>query len=395
MTANEAATRWGIPQADPGAGYLAARDEIDAAITRVLARGQYILGGEVAAFEREFGAFLGGSECVGVGSGTDAIELALRALGVGAGDAVVAPSHAGSAPIAAIIRAGAVPVFADVVEAGYTLDPLSVAEALRAVSASEPGLRVKAVLAVHLYGEPANAPRLLELARESGAFLVEDCAQAHGGTLAGRRLGTLGDAAAFSFYPTKNLAAFGDGGLVATKDRSIADRIRRLREYGWERRHVSSIPGGVNSRLDEIQAAVLRVKLKTLEAENARRRVLASIYDAALRDVPGIAVPPGRREDHAFHQYVISVERRDALRIHLESLGVGTAVHYPVPAHQQPGFGDLIRTPVSLTRTERVCERIVSLPMFAQLDESAARTVAAEIREWALRPNGGSPGAQD
>jgi dTDP-4-amino-4,6-dideoxygalactose transaminase len=241
------------------------------------------------------------------------------------------------------------------------------------------------VIAVHLYGEPADLTPLLEIAHDSEAFLIEDCAQAHGAAFDGRRVGTFGDAAAFSFYPTKNLGAFGDGGLVATRDPWLTSRLRMLREYGWERRQLVSIPGGVNSRLDEIQAAILRVKLTSLENDNARRRELAVRYDAGLAEVRGIMLPPGERTGHAFHQYVIGVAGRDELKAFLDSVGIGTAIHYTVPSHLQPGFRDLVATPVPLAHTERACGHILSLPMYPELEIDSVDAVTSAIRDWMTR----------
>jgi dTDP-4-amino-4,6-dideoxygalactose transaminase len=288
-----------IPQTDPKAGYLAQRAEIDAAIARVLEGGRYILGPEVSAFEREFSAYIGVRHGVGVGSGTDALVLALKAIGVAPEDYVVTVSHTAVASVAAIELAGARPLLVDIEPRTFTMDPAELARVL----AAPPG-RIPAIVPVHLYGQPADLDAILPLARRHGARVVEDCAQSHGARLGESRAGSLGDLAAFSFYPTKNLGALGDGGMVATADAALAERLRALREYGWRERYVSDI-AGANSRLDELQAAVLRVKLGRLEARNSRRAALAAAYD---RGLAGLALGlPARRAGagHVFHQYVV------------------------------------------------------------------------------------------
>ena len=278
----------------------------------MLARGRYILGDEVAAFETEFAAYLGAAHAVGVACGTDAIELALRACGIGSGHAVVAPSHTAVATIVAIERTGARPVLIDVDPLTYTITASDLEAVLQDQRAFE-GHRAAAVIPVHLYGNPAEMSAILDVASRHGLRVVEDCAQSIGAKIGGRRAGTFGDIAAFSFYPTKNLGAFGDGGLVATNDADLAARLKSLREYGWQERFVSTF-AGVNSRLDEIQAAVLRVKLKRLDADNDRRVEIARRYSTALRR-PGLVVPACSHDaEHVFHQFVIRTADRDDLR---------------------------------------------------------------------------------
>ncbi len=266
-----------IPQTDPRASYLAHRDEIDAAIAAVLQGGTYILGQEVREFEREFGAYHAGAHAVGVANGTDALIIALRACGIGPGDAVVTVSHTSVATVAAIEQAAAIPIVADIKRGSYTIDCDSLEKGLASVDRAS----IKAIIPVHLYGQPADMPAVMELARRYGWMVIEDCAQSLGATLQGRRVGTWGNIAAFSFYPTKNLGAVGDGGAVVTSDVRLAERARMLREYGWQDRYVSEI-AGFNSRLDELQAAILRVKLRHLDAANARRREIAARYAEAL-----------------------------------------------------------------------------------------------------------------
>ncbi len=371
-----------VPQANPGATYFAQREEIDAAIARVLARGRYILGDEVAAFEAEFAAYLGAAHAVGVACGTDAVELALRACRIGAGHAVIAPSHTAVATIAAIERTGARPVLIDVDPLTYTMTASDL-EAVLTAHRDFDGTRAAAVIPVHLYGNPAGMPAILDVAARYGLRVIEDCAQSIGATIGGRRTGTFGDVAAFSFYPTKNLGAFGDGGIVTTNDAELAARLKAVREYGWQERFVSAF-SGVNSRLDEIQAAILRVKLKRLDADNARRIEIARRYSATLRR-PGLVIPACAPDaEHVFHQYVIRTADRDDLRHFLDARRIGTAIHYPVPVHLQPAYQGRICSD-SLPRTERLCGEIVSLPMFPQLTDADVDRVSSAIEEWLER----------
>jgi dTDP-4-amino-4,6-dideoxygalactose transaminase len=368
-----------IAQTDPRAGYVEQKAEIDAAVSRVLAGGQYILGPEVESFERDFAAWLGVAHAVGVGNGTDAIELALRACGIGADDLVFTVSHTAVATVAAIERAGAVPVLVDIEPGTYTMNAKCLAQALQ----HPPPGRPAAVLPVHLYGQPADLAAIVELARAHGLRIIEDCAQSHGSTYRGRPAGTFGDVGCFSFYPTKNLAAFGDGGAVVTDDPALATTLRELREYGWRERYVSASVG-INTRLDPLQAAVLSVKLRALPAQNLRRQAIAAAYDTGLADLP--LQLPRRRSDatHIFHQYVIRLAEpsgaRDALREHLRAAGVGTGIHYPVPAHLQPAYRErLAAYPPGLPETARAAGEILSLPMYPQLDAAVVERIIAAI----------------
>jgi dTDP-4-amino-4,6-dideoxygalactose transaminase len=365
-----------IPQANPRAGYLAQQSEIDAAVSRVLEGGSYILGREVEIFESAFAAFVGAAYAVGVGNGTDAIELALRACGIGSGDLVFTVSHTAVATIAAIERAGAMPVLIDVEPGTYTMGPYELARALR----MPPPGRPAAVLPVHLYGHPADLSALSEIARGHGLRLIEDCAQSHGAQWRGRPAGSIGDIACFSFYPTKNLGALGDGGMVVTSDRTLASASREIREYGWRERYISARIG-INSRLDAIQAAILGVKLDRLDADNARRQAIATRYDVGLADLP-LALPLRRPEaTHVFHQYVIRLDKRDQLRDRLRNAGIGTGLHYPAPVHRQPAYSDrLAAGPSGLGVTERAAPQILSLPIYPQLSDEAVERVIAEIR---------------
>jgi dTDP-4-amino-4,6-dideoxygalactose transaminase len=367
-----------IPQTDPRAGYLAQRAAIDAAIARVLESGVYLLGREVEAFEAAFAAFVGVAHAVGVGNGTDALELALRACDIGTGDLVFTVSHTSVAPIAAIERAGAAAVLIDVEPGTYTMAPHELARALRTLPPGRPA----AVLPVHLYGQPADLSALSDIARRHGLRLIEDCAQSHGALWHDRRVGSFGDIACFSFYPTKNLGALGDGGMVVTNDPSLATASREIRQYGWCERFISARTG-INSRLDAIQAAILGVKLESLPAGNARRQAIAGRYDAGLADLP-LALPVRRPQaTHVFHQYVIRLAQRDLLRDWLHVFGISTGIHYPVPVHRQSAYdGRLPAGPSGLGVTERAAAQILSLPIYPQLSDKALERIIAEIRRF-------------
>ena len=366
----------GIPQTDPRAGYIAQKAAIDAAVARVLDGGSYILGREVETFEAAFAEFLGVAHAVGVGSGTDAIEIALRACGIGAGDLVFTVSHTAVATVAAIERAGAAAVLVDVEPGTYTMAARELSRVLR----NPPPGRPAAILPVHIYGQAAELSALSAIAKASGLRLVEDCAQSHGALYHGRPVGSFGDVACFSFYPTKNLGAFGDGGMVVTNEPALARALREIREYGWRERYVSARIG-INSRLDPIQAAILGVKLGSLSADNARRRAIADRYDAGLAGLP-LMLPVRRPQtSHVFHQYVIRLSERDALREKLRTTGIGSGIHYPVPVHQQPAYvGRLAEGPSGLGVTERAAPQILSLPIYPQLADNAVDRVIAEIR---------------
>ncbi|HEX2187215.1 MAG TPA: DegT/DnrJ/EryC1/StrS family aminotransferase [Chloroflexota bacterium] len=356
--------------------YLELKAEIDVAIQQALDDSYFILGKQVTAFEQEFAAYLGAGHCVGVGSGTEAIRLGLWALGVGPGDEVLTVAHTAVATTVAIEATGARAVFVDVDPATYTIDVRQL-EARRTA-------RTRAIVPVHLYGHAAEMGPILDFATRHGLYVLEDAAQAHGATYDGRRCGTLGHVTAFSFYPTKNLGAYGDGGAVVTDDGAVAERLRLLREYGWSpaERYVSQIRG-INSRLDELQAAILRVKLRHLDEGNERRRRLAAVYGETLRDVAEVTLPvEASWGHHVYHLYVIRARRRDALREALRAQGIGTQIHYPQPVHRQPAYHDLGYGPGSLPETERAAGEILSLPLYPELPPDDARRVAAAIRDF-------------
>jgi dTDP-4-amino-4,6-dideoxygalactose transaminase len=369
-----------IPQCDPKANYLAHRAEIDAAVAGVLASGWYILGKGVTAFEEEFSRYIGVSAGIGVGSGTDALLLALRACGIGAGDGVITVSHTAVATVAAIEMAGATPILVDIDPISFTLDPQRLGDLLDHYPAHFPP--AKAIVPVHLYGHPADLPSIMEIARRHSLRVIEDSAQSHGAQLDGRITGSWGDMAAFSFYPTKNLGALGDGGIVVTSHEGLADQARLLRQYGWRQRYVSEIPG-INSRLDEMQAAILRVKLRALDAENSRRRQIASIYDHGLV-AAGIALPAVCAEiSHVYHQYVVRTARRDDLQQFLRNQGIGTLVHYPQPVHCQPAYRDRLPIHRDLSHSERTAAEVLSLPIYPEMTDEDASIFVESIQRWA------------
>lgn len=349
--------------------------ELRAAVERVLSSGWFILGPEVAAFEAEFAAYHGVEHAVAVANGTDAIELALRAAGVGAGDEVITVAHTAVATVAAVERAGATPVLVDIDPVTYTMNPQAAEAAITP--------RTKALLPVHLYGHPADLAGLQALAERHHLLVIEDCAQAHGARWKGQKVGTFGDLATFSFYPTKNLGADGDAGAILTRDAALAERLRRLRNYGQSSRYVHE-ERGINSRMDELQAAILRVKLAHLDEFNTERRRLAAIYDSELR---GVITPTARREaEHVYHLYVIRHPQRDALMQFLKDQGVGTLIHYPIPVHLQKAYADLGYRRGSLPMTELAADSILSLPLYVGLSDAAVRCVAAAVNQFTTRP---------
>jgi dTDP-4-amino-4,6-dideoxygalactose transaminase len=291
---------------------------------------------------------------------------------------VVTVSHTAVATVAAIDLVGATPVLVDVDPKTYTLGPGCLEAALTGPEAA----RIRAVIPVHLYGHPADMGAIFELAGRRDLFVIEDCAQAHGARLDGRRVGTFGHFGAFSFYPTKNLGCLGDGGALVTNDAGLAERAQLLKQYGWRERYVSSLPG-MNTRLDELQAAILRAKLPHLDRLNTRRREIASLYRHLLDETP-LSLPgeaPGA--EHVYHQFVVRARNRDGLRAHLERQGIGTAVLYPVPVHPQPGYRDRVSVPAAgLPHTERLCEQILSLPLYPEMTDADARRAACTTAAW-------------
>jgi dTDP-4-amino-4,6-dideoxygalactose transaminase len=365
-----------VPFGDLALDYREKRAAIDAAIARVLGRGWFILGQEVEAFEKAFAKFLGVAHVVACANGTEAIALALRALGATPDDEVVVPANTCGPTLAGVRMSGARPVLADVDPDTLTLDAANAGKALT------PAARF--LLPVHLYGGLADLPGLVPLAASRGLTLVEDCAQSHGALLQGRAAGSFGKAAAFSFYPSKNLGAYGDGGAVVTSDEETAARLRELRQYGWSRRDFAEREGW-NSRLDELQAAILSAKLPFLAKENARRLEIANRYDAAFARLPlrRLAIRPGSvPARHLYPIVVDQTEQRDALREHLSARGVETAVHYPVPLHLQPAYAFLGRRAGDYPVSEKACATVVSLPLYASLSDEQVEAVVAAVSSF-------------
>ena len=361
-----------IPLCDLKRQYLSIKEEIDQAVARVLNRGWFILGEEVLAFEEEFAAYCGAAYGVGVGSGTEALHLALLACGVEPGDEVITVPNTAVATVAAIELAGATPVFVDIDPMTYNMD-ISQVE-------GKTTSRTKVLLPVHLYGQAADLGPLLSLAEGYGLMVVEDAAQAHGTTYKGRRL-PRGDVGCFSFYPTKNLGAYGDGGMVVTDEAKIAERVRLLRQYGWEKRYISSIRG-LNSRLDELQAAILRVKLKHLDEWNEARRRWASLYDELLTDSEVVRPQESSYGEHIYHLYVVRSQHRDELQQFLAQKGVSTLIHYPLPIHLMEAYSDLGYGPGSFPQAEEHCRQVLSLPLYPEITEREVEMVAESIKEF-------------
>lgn len=364
-----------ILQADPGRSFAAHKAEINNAVERVLNSGWYILGSENRAFEEKFAEYNQVPFCLGVANGTDAIEIILRALGIGHGDLVATVGNTAVATVAAIERSGADVRFADIEAGSFTMSPGSLEKLLE----KEPGIR--AVVVVHLFGAPADMERITAVTGKYNIPVIEDCAQAHGAEYRGRKCGTFGVAGSFSFYPTKNLGAFGDGGAVITSNPELYEKMTALRQYGWEKRYISEF-SGINSRLDEIQAAILSVKLPFLDKANAMRRSIAARYRAGAADLKDIILPEDPEDClHVYHQFVIRVKngRRDELAAFLKSRDIGCAVHYPEPIPRQKAY---CRVPVSvpLTNTVAVNDEILSLPMYPELTDGEVEQIIAALR---------------
>jgi len=360
-----------IPFLDLGAAYRELKPEIDAAVARVLDSGWFILGPEVAAFEAEWAAYCEARHAVGVANGLDALILALRALDIGPGDEVIVPSNTYVATWLAVSAVGASPVPVEPDPATHTIDPALILAALTA--------RTRAILPVHLYGCPADMDPILEIAREHGLKVVEDGAQSHGARYKGRRIGAHGDVVCWSFYPGKNLGALGDGGAVTTDDQALAQRIRTLGNYGSKQKYVN-IEKGVNSRLDPLQAAILRVKLDYLDEWNDRRRAAAAFYGEALAG-SGLGLPHAPSwAEHVWHLYVVRTPERAELQARLADAGVGTLIHYPIPPHQQEAYCDLAPRLLPAPLAETLAREVLSLPIGPHLDTTQRQGVAEALR---------------
>ena len=350
--------------------YQAIEEEVNSAIKDVLESGWFVLGENVSAFERDFAEYVGTEHCLGLNSGSDALYLALKALGIGKGDEVITVSHTFISTADAIVRNGATPVFVDIDPTTYTMD----------VTRIEPAIseETKAIIPVHLYGQPVDMDPVLDLAEEHDLYVIEDAAQAHGAEYKGEVVGSLGDVGCFSYYPVKNLGAYGDGGAVVTDDKELSEEISLLRDMGASEKYQHKRVG-MNSRLDEIQAAILRVKLRYLDQWNERRRELASIYNQSL---DGVVTTPSERPDstHAYHLYCITTEDRKGLRRYLDQQGIATMVHYPTPVHEQDAYQE--KDVRSLPVTESVASQLVSLPLFPFHTDAEIETVAHVISEY-------------
>jgi dTDP-4-amino-4,6-dideoxygalactose transaminase len=364
-----------VPIVELKSQYRAHQAELDAAIREVLEASWFILGQQGEAFETEFAAYCGARYAVGVGSGTEALHLALLACGVGPGDEVITVPNTAVPTVCAIDFAGATPVFADIDPVSFTLDPAELGRRLTP--------RTKAIVPVHLYGQPAEMAPILDFARRHGLRVIDDAAQAHGAECRGRRVGALAAATAWSFYPSKNLGAYGDAGAVTTDDPEVADRLRMLRNYGEAERYRHTIRG-FNSRLDEIQAALLRVKLRHLDEWNDRRRAIAARYEATLCH-PEVELPTEARwARHVYHLYVIRARRRDALREHLRAREIGAQIHYPLPVYRQEAYAYLNVPPGDCPEAERAAGEILSLPIYPELTDAQVDAVAEGVNEFPL-----------
>jgi dTDP-4-amino-4,6-dideoxygalactose transaminase len=346
--------------------------ELSAALERVLSRGWYVLGPEVEAFERDFAEYCGVSCCVSVANGTDALELALKAMKLAPGSRVATVANAGMYSTTAIMQAGAYPVYVDIEPQWMTMDPA----ALRAVIDQ---YNPAAVIVTHLYGQMAQIAEIREITVKAGLPLIEDCAQAHGATACGRKAGSWGDLACFSFYPTKNLGALGDGGAVTTGNAEIAQTLRCLRQYGWTEKYRSAEPGGRNSRLDEMQAAILRAKLPHLDGWNERRRATAARYSSAFENLP-LRAPCMPDESYVAHLYVIRTPDRVLIRDGLKAAGIATDVHYPIPDYRQASVAPQLQGAMpQLPLTEQCCDHVLTLPCFPEMTDAEVDTVIQAV----------------
>ena len=359
-----------VPFVDLHAQHAAIRGEVERAVRALLDRGDFILGDEVQRFEADYAAFIGTRHAIGVGTGLSAIELALRAFDIAAGDEVITPANTFIATVLAIMGVGATPVFVDMEPATYAIDA-------RAISAAVTS-RTRAIVPVHLYGQPVDLDAMMAVANRHNLLVIEDAAQAHGARYKGRRAGSVGHAAAFSFYPSKNLGAIGDGGMITTNDDGAAEKIRLLRNYGQKVKYHHSI-AGTNSRLDTVQAAVLRIKLPYLDGWNDARRRHAGAYAARLGNSVQTPIEAAGVE-HIYHLYVIETDRRDAVQAQLTSRQIATGIHYPVPAHLQEACASLGYKAGQFPATEKAAARVLSLPMYPELTEQQIEYVADALR---------------
>lgn len=371
-----------IPILDLKRQYQSMKSEIDSAIARVIESGNFILGQEVEQFEKEVAAYCRAKHAIGVASGTDALLLSLKAVGVGPGDKVIVPSFTFFATAGTVVNVGAEPVFADIEPRTFNIDLHHVAELLKTDSLKEK--RIKAIIPVHLYGQPADMDALMDLAQRYNIYVIEDAAQAIGAEYKGRRAGSIGHLGCFSFFPTKNLGAYGDGGLITSNDDTLAERVRLLRVHGACPKYFHHIVG-FNSRLDALQAAVLRVKLKYLDKWSAQRAAHAEAYTRSLQGIPNIVTPSlADSQRHIFHQYTIRVanDHRDALQKFLKEQGINTEIYYPLPLHLQTCFRQHGCKEGDLPESERASKEVLSLPIFPELQPEDLESVTGSVKQF-------------
>ena len=368
-----------IPFGDPSASYKAHKTQIDQAIKRVLDSGWYVLGTEVDAFEREFASFHGKEfHAVGVANGTDAIALCLKTLGLTKGDEIITTSHTAVATVAGIEQAGCTAVFADIDPHTRCIAPKSIDERVTT--------KTRAIMPVHIYGQPAEMHSILEVAKAHNLSLIEDCSQAHGAEIQGQKVGTFADMSAYSCYPTKNLGGTGDGGVILCRSKEFAEKIKSLRQYGWNEARESIIPG-FNSRLDELQAAILRVKLQYLPVDNAKRRAIALSYNEAFKDLPITLPVLANTELHAMHLYVIEYDRRNELMEYLRNNQIGASLHYPLAVHQHIAYAQRIRGGDNLPVTDLFYQNNLTLPMYPELSNDSIEHIISIVQKWFREEN--------
>jgi dTDP-4-amino-4,6-dideoxygalactose transaminase len=354
---------------NPSEQFKSYQSEIEEAVSSVMRGNTYVLGEQVALLETEFAEYIGTSSAIGVANGTDAIEIALRSLNIGYGDEVITVSHTAVATVAAIEASGAKAVLVDIDSNFYTLNPKQLEKLL--------SKKTRAVIAVHLYGNSVDLDSILTFCETNKLFLVEDASQAHGAKYKGSRLGSIGDIGCFSCYPTKNLGAIGDAGLVTTNNTDLANRVRMIREYGWQNR--TSMIKGRNSRLDELQAAILRIKLKYLDSDNQKRRDIAKFYYEKLSFLPIILPKIHSNVEPVFHLFVIQIENQKQLINFLKKEGIIAGIHYPLPVHLHPAYKDRISTSKDMSVTENIVKKIVSLPIYPELSNSDTKLIANAV----------------
>jgi dTDP-4-amino-4,6-dideoxygalactose transaminase len=357
---------------NPSEQFKSYQSEIEEAVISVMRSNRYVLGEQVALLEQEFSNYIGTHSAIGVANGTDAIEIALRALNIGIGDEVITVSHTAVATVAAIECTGAKAVLVDIDSKSYTLDPIQLDESFTK--------KTKAIIAVHLYGHAADLDAILAFCHSHKIFLIEDASQAHGAKYNGKRLGSFGDFGCFSCYPTKNLGAIGDAGLVTTNSYVLASKIRMLREYGWDNR--TSIYPGRNSRLDELQASILRIKLKYLDLDNQKRRNIAKLYYDQLSSLPIVLPFISSNVEPAFHLFVVQVEKRQSLLNFLEQEGIIAGIHYPLPIHRHPAYEGRIMTSKNMSITEALVHKIISLPIYPELSNSETDKIVSTLKRF-------------